>query len=227
MKRIIVVGVALMAFVAIVVSLSSRGVEKTVAAQGTQMPASELPTFQVDPSWPKKLPNNWVMGSVSGVNVDAQDHVWVITRPREIVKPEDKGRTPAPPVLEFDGAGNFIQGWGGPEKATNGPTRTRRYQDSKGYVWIAGRGKDDDQILKFTNTGKFVMQIGHSAQSKGNTDTANLNLPADVTVYPKTNEVFVADGYGNRRIIVFDADTGKYKRCGAPSATRQPIPKNG
>ena len=213
MKRIIVVGVASLAFVAIVVSLSSRGVEKTVAAQGTQMPASELPTFQVDPSWPKKLPNNWVWGPVSGLTVDAQDHVWVITRPREIVKPEDKGRTPAPPVLEFDAAGNYIQGWGGPGKGYEWPDSEHGVTvDPKGYVWIAGRGKDDDQILKFTNTGKFVMQIGHSAQSKGNTDTANLNLPADVTVYPKTNEVFVADGYGNRRIIVFDADTGKCMR---------------
>jgi DNA-binding beta-propeller fold protein YncE len=84
--------------------------------------------------------------------------------------------------------------------------------DPKGYVWIAGRGQDDDQILKFTNDGKFVMQIGHSGQSKGNADIANLNLPADVAYYAKTNEIFVADGYGNRRVIVFDADTGKYKR---------------
>jgi hypothetical protein len=150
MKRIIVVGVALLAFAAIVVSLSSRGMEKTLAAQGTQMPASELPTFQADPSWPKKLPNNWVWGPVSGLTVDAQDHVWVITRPREIVKPEDKGRTPAPPVLEFDGAGNYIQGWGGPGKGYEWPDAEHGVTvDSKGYVWIAGRGKDDDQILKY------------------------------------------------------------------------------
>jgi DNA-binding beta-propeller fold protein YncE len=213
MKRITVVAVALLSFVAILVGLSTRWAGSVVAEQGGQTQARELPTFKVDPSWPKKLPNNWVAGPASGITVDAQDHVWVITRPREIVKPEDKGKTAAPPVLEFDGAGNYIQGWGGPGEGYEWPDAEHGVTvDYKGNVWIAGRGKDDDQILKFTNTGKFVMQIGHSAQSKGNTDTANLNLPADVTVYPKTNEVFVADGYGNRRIIVFDADTGKYKR---------------
>src|ERR1700685_2223422 len=74
------------------------------------------------------------------------------------------------------------------------------------------------------------MQIGHAGQSKGNTDTANLNLPADVTYYPKTNELFVADGYGNRRIIVFDADSGKFKRMwGAFGSvpTDEPFPKAG
>jgi DNA-binding beta-propeller fold protein YncE len=213
MKRMVALGVALLAFVAIFVVWGPPGVGKTVAAQAGQARVVDLPTFQVDPSWPKKLPNNWVWGPVSGLTVDSQDHVWVITRPREIVRPEDKGKTAAPPVLEFDGEGNYMQGWGGPGEGYEWPDAEHGVTvDSKGFVWIAGRGKDDDQILKFTNTGKFVMQIGHSAQSKGNADTTNLNLPADVTVYPKTNEVFVADGYGNRRIIVFDADTGKYKR---------------
>jgi DNA-binding beta-propeller fold protein YncE len=213
MKRVFVVGVALLAFFAIFLGWGPRGLEKTVAAQASQTPTRELPTFQVDPSWPKKLPNNWVWGPVSGLTVDSKDHVWVITRPREIVRPEDKGKTAAPSVMEFDGEGNYIQGWGGPGEGYEWPDAEHGVTvDYKGFVWIAGRGKDDDQILKFTNTGKFVMQIGHSAQSKGNSDTVNVNLPADVTVYPKTNEVFVADGYGNRRIIVFDADTGKFKR---------------
>jgi DNA-binding beta-propeller fold protein YncE len=130
-----------------------------------------------------------------------------------VLHPERTGKSPAPPLLEFDIAGNFIQGWGGPGSGYEWPEAEHGVTvDYKGNVWVAGRGKDDDQILKFTNSGKFLMQIGHSAQSKGNVDTANLNLPADVTVYPKTNEAFVADGYGNRRIIVFDAETGKYKR---------------
>ena len=99
--------------------------------------------------------------------------------------------------------------------------------DDKGFVWVAGRGRDDDQILKFTNDGKFVMQIGHAAQSKGNTDTTNLNLPADVTVYSKTNEVFVADGYGNRRVIVFTPIPANSNECGVRLATCQRIPKSG
>ena len=219
MRRMIVAGFILLAFVAVVVGLIPRGIGRVVAAQALQIPGREVPTFQVDPSWPK-VPSKWVMGPVSGVTVDSQDHIWVITRPREVEmsdtfggKPREKGKPAAPPLMEFDVAGNFIKGWGGPGQGYEWPNAEHGVTvDYKGNVWVAGRGKDDDQVLKFTNDGKFVMQIGHSAQSKGNTDTANLNLPADVTVYSKTNEVFVADGYGNRRIIVFDADTGKYKR---------------
>ncbi len=120
----------------------------------------------------------------------------------------------APPVLEFDAAGNFIRAWGGPGEGYEWPaTEHGIFVDYKGNVWIGGNAnKLDDQLLKFTQEGKFIMQIGHSGQSKGNKDTSNLNRPADQFVYPKTNELFVADGYGNRRVIVFDADTGAFKR---------------
>ena len=220
MKRTTWAIVALLPFVALVVSLASGGIGKPAAAQDRQTQAREVPKFQVDPSWPK-LPSKWVLGVVSGVNVDAQDNIWVLHRPRD-VKPELKSRA-APPVLEFDAAGNFIQGWGGPGEGYEWPGREHGISiDYKGNVWIGGSGTgrvrenevepNDDQILKFTNAGKFVMQIGHSGQSKGNADPNNVHGPADVTVYPKTNEVFVADGYGNRRIIVFDADTGAFKR---------------
>jgi hypothetical protein len=244
MKRTVGAGIALLTLGAAVVGLGPREVGKTAAAHASKTPARELPTFQVDPSWPKKLPNNWVMGSVSGVNVDAQDHVWVITRPREVVKPEwvvgptiangpdmqlkENPSSKAPPVIEFDAEGNYIQGWGGPGAGYEWPKAEHGISvDSKGYVWIAGRGEKDSQILKFTNTGKFVLQIGHWGQSKGNTDPANLNLPADVTVYPQTNEVFVADGYGNRRVIVFDADTGKFKRMWGAFGNLPTDPKPG
>jgi DNA-binding beta-propeller fold protein YncE len=116
--------------------------------------------------------------------------------------------------MEFDGRGNYIQGWGGddPSGAYNWPQSEHGiYVDYKGFVWIGGNG-NDDQILKFTKAGKFVMQIGHAAQKKSNQDTTSLWRPADVFVDRKTNELFVADGYGNKRIIVFDADTGEYKR---------------
>jgi DNA-binding beta-propeller fold protein YncE len=86
------------------------------------------------------------------------------------------------------------------------------YVDPTGYVWIGGNGAKDHHVLKFTKAGKFVMQIGRAGQSKGNADTQNLNQPADTFVYAKTNELFVADGYGNRRVIVFDAGSGKFKR---------------
>jgi hypothetical protein len=115
--------------------------------------------------------------------------------------------------MEFDQAGNYIQGWGGQSgnDYTWPSTEHGITVDYKGNVWISGNG-NDDQILKFTKDGKFLMQIGHAAQKKTNADTTSLWRPADVFVYPKTNEIFVADGYGNKRVIVFDADTGRYKR---------------
>jgi len=97
-------------------------------------------------------------------------------------------------------------------------------------VWITGEGPED-QVLKFTKAGKFVMQIGHGGHKKTNQDTENFWKPQDVSVYPKTNELFVADGNGNKRIIVFDAETGKYKRMwgafGNVPWTPQPPPRVG
>jgi DNA-binding beta-propeller fold protein YncE len=130
----------------------------------------------------------------------------------------------APPVLVFDTAGNFVQAWGGSGNGYEWPQREHGiYIDPKGFVWIGGNNCParnlpglspiaDDQLLKFTQDGKFVMQIGHAGKSEGNGDTNNLQQPADEFVYPKTNELFVADGYGNHRVAVFDADTGKFKR---------------
>jgi DNA-binding beta-propeller fold protein YncE len=170
----------------------------------------QLPKFRVDPSWPK-IPNNWQFGQVASVAVDQQDHVWVLQRPGTL-EPAEKSRA-APPLLEFDAAGNFIQAWGGPGSGYEWPSSEHGvYVDPKGFVWIGGNGAKDNHVLKFTKAGKFVMQIGRAGQSKGNADTQNLNQPADTFVYAKTNELVVADGYGNRRVIVFDADTGKFKR---------------
>src|SRR6516165_2856044 len=130
----------------------------------------------------------------------------------------------APPVMVFDQAGNNIKAWGGDGPGYEWPQREHGIHiDYKGFVWIGGnscptnglpglRPVADDQLLKFTQDGKFVMQIGHSNQSKGNADTGNLHRPADAWVYAPTNELFVADGYGNHRVAVFDADTGKFKR---------------
>ena len=172
--------------------------------------AAPLPTFKVDPTWPK-LPAKWAVGLVSGVGVDSKDHIWVLHRPRTVEK-ADLERA-APPVLEFDAAGNFIQGWGGPGEGYEWPAIEHGIAfDDRDNVWIAGSAASDGQILKFTRDGKFLLQIGKSGASKGNTDTNNVRGAADVTFYKPTNEIFVADGYNNRRIIVFDATTGQFKR---------------
>ena len=182
---------------------------------------SGVPVFHVDPSWPK-VPEKWKLGDVSSVAVDEKDRIWVLHRPRTL--PPDQASKAAPPVMVFDSAGNYIQSWGGKGSGYDWPEREHGIHiDYKDFVWIGGNNcpgrklpglepVGDDQLLKFTQAGKFVMQIGHSSKSGGNADTMNLHQPADAVVYKKTNELFVADGYGNHRVIVFDADTGAFKR---------------
>jgi hypothetical protein len=185
-------------------------------------PAS-VPRFEIDPYWPKPLPDTWEMGELGAVFVDRQDHVWVISRPRTLTAdqiglslkpPTSECCVPAPPVIEFDQDGRVVQSWGGPGPGYEWPANEHGiFVDHKGNVWLGGNtANQDGQILKFTHDGKFLMQIGHAKASKGSLDTENLNRPAQIWVWEKTNEVFVADGYQNRRVIVFDADTGKFKR---------------
>jgi len=168
------------------------------------------------------MPAKWKLGDVASIAVDALDHVWVLHRPRTL--PADQLALAAPPVLEFDSTGKFIQAWGGAGEGFDWPQREHGIAvDYKGMVWVGGNNDPrrklpllkplfDDQVLKFTKDGKFVKQFGHTNQSTGDTDTVNFHEPADMFVYQKTNEVFVADGYGNHRVIVLDADTGKFKR---------------
>ena len=212
--------VAGFAVLAVVTTGLARPVLQTiVTAQGQ---TTSVPHFAADPMWPKLLPNKWTTGQVSGVAVDKSDHIWVIHRPGTIADyekaasftpPRAECCIPAPPVLEFDMAGNFLGAWGGPGQGYEWPTNEHGiFVDNKDNVWVGGNGEGDAQILKFTTKGRFLLQIGHKGQSKGSNDTQNLGQPAGMFVYPKTNELFVADGYGNRRVIVFDADTGAYKR---------------
>lgn len=197
-------------FVGIVTTMawSLTGLDKPALAQAGAT-VQQVPKFRAEGSWPK-LPGRWVMALVSSTWIDDQDHLWVLQRPRTL-SDEEKPRA-APPVLEFDAQGNFIQGWGGPGAGYDWPeTEHGIHIDPKGFVWIGGNG-NDDQILKFTRAGEFVMQIGKGPATRSNADTKNLWRPADMFVYGPTNELFVADGYGNKRIIVFDADTGAFKR---------------
>ncbi|MDB5808931.1 MAG: hypothetical protein JWN94_1053 [Betaproteobacteria bacterium] len=181
-----------------------------------------VPQFQVDAFWPKPLPNNWILGQVSGVAVDKRGHVWIIHRPRSLSErevgaqqnpPWSKCCYAAPPVLQFDQAGNLLRAWGGAGPGYEWPEVEHGiFIDDNDFVWTAGSGNKDSHILKFTLDGKFVLQIGKSGQSKGSNDTANLGSPADLNVDAVAREIYVADGYRNRRIVVFDSETGAYKR---------------
>src|SRR5579872_1940586 len=226
------------------------------------------PRFEVDPMWPKPLPNHWVMGNVIGVSVDAQDHIWLIHRQGSLEAMELYGVAnppqgankrhngvvesecciPAPPVLCFDEAGNLLKSWGGADgDGYVWPNSNHGiFVDFKGNVWIGGNGRGtppggrgrgaaatpaappaarpggtedesqpaagrgrgpatvhDSMVMKFTQDGKFLTQIGKSGAKLNSNDTENLGLPAKLYVDPKTNELYVADGYGNKRVIVF------------------------
>ena len=225
-------------FVALLAALGigQAVVDKTVAAQTTGMMA---PHFEVDPLWPKPLPNHWVLGSTIGVNVDADDHIWIIHRSSATLANNEKPLElktgeccqGAPPVLEFDQAGNLLRHWGGPGEGFEWPDSNHGiFIDYKGNVWIGGNGGADSQILKFTKDGKFLLQIGKkgarrdaNAQAgsgegqvagfKGNSnDTENFGRVAKIWVDRQANEAYIADGYLNKRVAVLDADNGKMKR---------------
>src|SRR5260370_16132079 len=131
----------------------------------------ETPKFKVDPSWPKELPNNWIMGQVGGMAVDRHDHIWVLQRPSlDTVDELGAAQTPpwsqccfaAPPVLVFDAQGNLLQSSCGPCEVFEWPKREHGiYVDRDDNVWISGADPSDRHLLKFKTDGHFLRQIGH------------------------------------------------------------------
>jgi sugar lactone lactonase YvrE len=231
-------GIAFFAVLGLLAIASSMLEERAVV----EAAGHTAPRFEVDPFWPKPLPNHWVLGASIGVAVDAKDNVWMIHRPGSLEAKEQYAAAnppaseccaPAPPVLAFSQEGDLIAHWGGPGEGYDWPASNHGIDiDHKGNVWIGGNGRgqrtaaalphdesrmgagtvNDSMVLKFTQGGKFLLQIGKPHGGQGSHDLANFKLPAKTVVDPKTNEIYVADGYGNRRVIVLDADTGEYKR---------------
>ena len=236
MRRETYIGTFLLV-VLVMLGIASSVLDRRAAVEAAGVQA---PTFEVDPLWPKPLPNHWLIGMTIGVSVDAQDQVWIVHRQGSLEPGELHASTnppiaqccsAAPPVLEFDQAGNLLRHWGGPGQGYDWPNSNHGITiDYKGNVWIGGNGRGpqggggdnegqvgggrfyDNMVLKFTQDGTFLMQIGKPNQSKGSNDIENLRLPAKTFIDKDANEVYVADGYGNHRVIVYDAETGKYKR---------------
>jgi DNA-binding beta-propeller fold protein YncE len=190
------------------------------AALGRDEQTPQVPVYRVDPAWPKPLPNHWIVGAVVGVAVDARDHVWIVHRPSTLQPNETRSIwRAAPPVLEFDQDGNLLSSWGGPSSHSaqgdgyEWPQLEHGiYIDQQDRVWLGAGGDKDAHILQFTREGKFLKQIGRQGQGTGSNDTQNLGAAANMVVDAAANELYVADGYVNHRIIVFDAATGAYKR---------------
>jgi DNA-binding beta-propeller fold protein YncE len=201
----------------LVITIALMEYAAATIAQGhnakTHMP-KPVPVFQIDPLWPKPLPNHWIVGAVVGVAIDARDHVWITHRPSTLQPNEIRSVwRAAPPVLELDADGALVSSWGGPGPGYEWPQLEHGvYVDHQDNVWLGAGGDKDAQILKFTRLGKFLMQIGHQGKSGGSNDTQNLGAAANMVVDPASHEVYVADGYVNHRVIVFDAESGAYKR---------------
>lgn len=207
--------------------------QRGAAAQGGTVQA---PRFEVDPLWPKPLPNHWLLGSTIGVWVDERDHVWIIHRSSATLNNNERGAelspptgeccAGAPPVLEFDAAGNLVSHWGGPGGGYEWPQSNHGITiDHKGNIWIGGNGAGDSHILKFSRTGKFVAQYGRANVHQGqpnaqgaptfagdSNDQRNFGRVAKIWIDPRANEAYLADGYLNKRVAVLDVDTGVMKR---------------
>jgi DNA-binding beta-propeller fold protein YncE len=186
-----------------------------------QKPGAKAPTFTVDPTWPQEFPNHWIMGSVTGVYVDNRDHVWITHLPETLTEEElyEEQKPPmgtcckaAPVVIELDQNGKVVQGWGAGDK--DNPADWPRnphgiFVDHNGFVWVGTHMHH--RVMKFSREGKLVMTIGQYDKNAGSNDTTLLGGPSGIWVDPKTNEIFISDGYRNRRVVVFD-QSGKYLR---------------
>ena len=185
-------------------------------------PAGVGPAYAVDPHWPKPLPNQWLLGQVAGIATDKDQNIWIIHRPGTLTEDErgamlkprrSRCCVDTPPVLQFDKAGNLLQAWGGPGAGYQWPKNEHGiYADPEGNIWLGGNDPKDGMILKFTSKGQVLMQIGHAGPSEGSLSKTQLGRPAHMEMDVKAREIYVADGYQNRRLIVFDADTGVFKR---------------
>jgi DNA-binding beta-propeller fold protein YncE len=223
-------------FILVLVVFTAAGVLVARELAGQNRNTVMAPYFEVDPFWPKPLPNHWLLGSTIGVSVDERDHVWIIHRSSATLDDNEKGLelnpkrgeccAGAPPVLEFDAAGNLVGQWGGPGTGYDWPQSNHGITaDAERNVWIGGNGAADAHVLKFTREGKFLMQVGKSGARRGpdnaqgqptyvggSNDQQAFGRVAKIFVDTANNEAYLADGYLNKRVAVIDTETGKMKR---------------
>jgi DNA-binding beta-propeller fold protein YncE len=221
-RRNVTIGLALVGIITIV-ACAAETLDGMASAQ-----EGSVPLFQVDPFWPKPLPNHWLIGPTIGVTVDADNSIWIVHRntPDQFVARTEIGLAqdpplseccqPGPPILHFDHDGNLLHAWGGPGTETGDYTWPSSNHgitvDGEGNVWIGGNGPEDRHILKFTKDGQFLAQYGEPGVPLNSNSETTFGQVAKVDWVEATNEIFVADGYGNHRVAVLDAETGAMKR---------------
>ena len=193
------------------------------ADESAELNGDGIPAYEVDPSWPPELPNNWILGDVRGLFIEEEnDHLWVLHMPSSLTENRELGAATdppyaeccisAPPVLELDPQGQVVQAWGGPGEGYVWPEGSQHgiFLDHNDFIWIGTSSVN--HVVKFTRDGSHVLTIGEPGVDMGSNDPTHLSGPANFYVEPETNEIFIADGYGNRRVVVFDAETGEYRR---------------
>jgi hypothetical protein len=189
------------------------------ASDAVPIPATP-PAFQADPNWPIDVPAEWVTGPGTGIYVDARDHVWLLHRPERITDEDMAAAHDAtvagccvrrPPLTEVDPEGHVVRTLGSIERSEDWPYFPHGvFIDHEENIWVASQ--PHHVIMKLDRDGKPLLSLGQFDKTGGSADTGLLGGPADMWVDPETNELFVADGYQNRRVIVYDAATGAYKR---------------
>jgi NHL repeat len=209
--------VAVTAGVAVALALG-LSVSRPLRAQG------DAPRYEVDPSWPKPLPDHWITGMIGGVCVDAQDHLFVLNR-RNLTDHELDAGTQAPPVIEFDPEGNVVNSWGDPDVLPLGSLHSCMV-DRDNNIWLTAVG--DGIVQKYSHDGKLLLQIGKRGvvdSSDGTLTGKALNSghaaffrPSGIAFDPKNGDVYVSDGEilgGNHRVAVFDRN-GQFLRQWEP-----------
>ncbi len=216
-----IIGATLALAAVVVLGFGQGALQKVSVAASTAVVA---PSFQVDPFWPKPLPNHWITGNAIGVAVDERDHVFIVHRDQDSVFLSG-GReiglkagvseccAPAPPILEFDPEGNLVNAWGGPSDDYTWPASNHGIEIApNGNVWIGGNGGGDSHVLVFTRTGQFVAEYGEPGNGADSNSTEHFAQVAEIAIDREANEAYIADGYVNKRVVVIDVNTGEFKR---------------
>lgn len=212
--------ISLLAATLFALNIGQHSLKQNTLAQSTQ----SVPKFEVDPYWPQPLPNKWILGRTIGIDIDERDHVFIVHRDTDDMFMDqelglDRGVadccTAAPPIIEFDPAGNVVNAWGGPSASGEYEWPVSNHGidvAANGNIWIGGNGSGDSHILVFTRDGQYIRTIGEPFNPRDSNSTTHFSRVAEIAINNVTGEAYIADGYQNRRVVVVDVATGAFVR---------------